>query len=401
MTLPLILTLMAAAAAPAPLQFDLSDGSALRRQSYQAGGHGMEPGGAADDYLFSVALPPGNYRVTVRLGDSARAGDTTVKAEARRLMLRNVATRPGQFVERSFIVNIRTPALAPPPETAPGGTQVTLSPRDRAEYTWDDKLTLEFLGQPRVAGVAIAPADVPTLYLAGDSTVTDQFAEPAASWGQMLPALLDDGVAVANHAKSGATMKSFSTDLRMAKLFSDMKAGDWLFIQFGHNDQKRQWPQTYVDPQVTYPAWLRVYIAEARRRGAHPVLVTSPERRNFDADGRIQDTLGAYADAMRQVARADHVPLIDLHADSRALYEALGPAVAPTAFNDGGRDRTHHNNYGAWLLASAVAQRIRTILPALAPHVTAPAFDPRHPPSAAQVGIVPSLIHSDQRPAGS
>jgi lysophospholipase L1-like esterase len=401
MTLPLILMLMAAAAAPAPLQFDLSDGSALRRQSYRAGGHGMEPGGAANDYLFSVALPPGNYRVTVRLGDPARAGDTTVKAEARRLMLRNVATRPGQFVERSFLVNIRTPALAPPPDTAPGGTQVTLSPRDRAEYTWDDKLTLEFLGQPRVAGVAITPADVPTLYLAGDSTVTDQFAEPAASWGQMLPALLDDGVAVANHAKSGATMKSFSTDLRMAKLFSDMKAGDWLFIQFGHNDQKRQWPQTYVDPQVTYPAWLRVYIAEARRRGAHPVLVTSPERRNFDADGRIEDTLGAYADAMRQVARADHVPLIDLHADSRALYEALGPDVAPTAFNDGGRDRTHHNNYGAWLLASAVAQRIRTILPALAPHVTTPAFDPRHPPSAAQVGIVPSLIHSDQRPAGS
>ena len=361
----------------------------------------MEPGGAADDYLFSVALPPGNYRVTVRLGDPARASDTTVKAEARRLMLRNVATRPGQFVERSFIVNIRTPALAPPPETAPGGTQVTLSPRDRAEYTWDDKLTLEFLGAPRVASIDIEPAEAPVIYLAGDSTVTDQPAEPAASWGQMLPALLDDGVAVANHAKSGATMKSFSTDLRMAKLFSNMKAGDWLFIQFGHNDQKRQWPQTYVDPQVTYPAWLRVYIAEARRRGAHPVLVTSPERRNFDADGRIQDTLGAYGDAMRQVARADQVPLIDLHADSRALYEALGPDVAPTAFNDGGRDRTHHNNYGAWLLASAVAQRIRTILPSLAPHVTAPAFDPRHPPSAAQVGIVPSLIHSDQRPAGS
>jgi len=184
-------------------------------------------------------------------------------------------------------------------------------------------------------------------------------------------------------------------------LLSGMKAGDWLFIQFGHNDQKRQWPQTYVDPQTTYPAWLRVYIAEARRRGAHPVLVTSPERRNFDAGGRIEDTLGAYADAMRRVAREDGVPLIDLNADSRAIYEALGPDVAPTAFNDGGRDKTHHNNYGAFLLASAVAQRIRTILPDLAPHVTAPAFDPRHPPSEEQIAIVPSLIHSDQRPAGN
>ena len=95
------------------------------------------------------------------------------------------------------------------------------------------------------------------------------------------------------------------------------------------------------------------------------------------------------------------VSLIDLNADSRAIYEALGPDVAPTAFNDGGRDKTHHNNYGAFLLASAVAQRIRTILPDLAPHVTAPAFDPRHPPSAEQIAIVPSLIHSDQRPAGN
>ena len=400
MSLPLLLIAMTAAA-PASLHFDLSDRSPQRHQVYQPGGHGMEPGATERDYLFSVALPEGNYRVTVRLGSRTSAGDTSVKAEARRLMLRNIATRKGQYVERSFLVNIRTPALPPPPENAPGGARVLLTPGDRAEYTWDDKLTLEFLGQPRVASLDIASVDAPTLYLAGDSTVTDQFAQPAASWGQMLPAMLDDQVAVANHAKSGATMKSFSSDLRLAKLLSGMKAGDWLFIQFGHNDQKRQWPQTYVDPQTTYPAWLRVYIAEARRRGAHPVLVTSPERRNFDAGGRIEDTLGAYADAMRRVAREDGVPLIDLNADSRAIYETLGPDVAPSAFNDGGRDKTHHNNYGAFLLAGAVAQRIRTILPDLAPHVTAPAFDPRHPPSAEQIAIVPSLIHSDQRPAGN
>ncbi|MCI4590958.1 rhamnogalacturonan acetylesterase [Sphingobium sp. BYY-5] len=396
-----LLLLMAAAAAPGPQTFDLSAASPLRRQVYRAGGHGMEPGGTPSDYLFSVALPDGNYRVTLRLGDARTAGDTTVKAEARRLMLRNVATRKGQFVERSFLVNIRTSALPPPPANAPGGRAVRLAPHDAQEYTWDEKLTLEFLGRPQVGSVTIAPVEAPTLYLAGDSTVTDQFAEPAASWGQMLPALLDDQIAVANHAKSGATLKSFLTDLRFDKLLSAMKPGDWLFIQFGHNDQKKEWPQTYVDPDITYPAWLRAYIAEARRRGAHPVLVTSPERRNFDTDGKIKDTLGSYAAAARKVATEEGVPLIDLNADSRVLYEALGPEAAPTAFNAGGVDKTHHNDYGAWLLASAVAQRIRTQIPDLARHVTMPVFVPARPPSAADVAIVPSLIHSDQRPAGS
>ena len=402
MTICVALTLLlAASGGAAPLHFDLSSGSAERANVYEKGGHGMEPGGTATDHLFSVALPEGNYRVTLRLGSRQSAGNTTVKAEGRRLMLRNVATRRGQFVERRFLVNIRTPALPPPPRNAPGGSEVRLTPGDLAEWTWDEKLTLEFLGQPQVASVEIAPVEAPTLYLAGDSTVTDQYAEPAASWGQMLPAMLDDGIAVANHAKSGATLKSFVTDLRLDKLLSTMKAGDWLFIQFGHNDQKQEWPQTYADAEWTYPAWLRSTIAEARRRGAHPVLVTSPERRNFDAQGRIRDTLGAYAAAARKVAAEEAVPLIDLNADSRTLYEALGPEVAPTAFNDGGRDKTHHDNYGAWLLASAVAERIRSNIPELARHVTAPAFSPARPPSARQVAIVPSLIHSDQRPAGN
>lgn len=394
-----LLALMLATAAP--IQFGLSADSPERQRTFEVGGHGMEPGGSEKSFLFSVAVPEGRYRVTVTLGDRRMPGSTTVKAEARRLMLRNIATRKGQFVDRQFLVDVRTPALPPPPLNAPGGTAVRLSPREAQDYAWDDRLTLEFLGDPRVASVRIEPVDAPAIFLAGDSTVTDQAAEPAASWGQMLPAMLDDRIVVANHARSGATLKSFVTDLRFDKLLSGMKPGDWLFIQFGHNDQKREWPQTYVDPDTTYPAWLRAYIAEARRRGAHPVLVTSPERRNFDERGRIKDTLGAYAAAVRQVAAEERVPLIDLNADSRALYEALGPDVAPTAFNDGGRDRTHHDNYGAWLLASAVAQRIRTRIPALAPHVTIAPFDPSRPPTAAQVAIVPSLIHSDQRPAGN
>ncbi|MFC3439925.1 rhamnogalacturonan acetylesterase [Sphingobium rhizovicinum] len=390
---------------PAPLSvprsFDLRAGSVDRRIIRDGSDHGVEPGKTGQGFLYSVTLPEGDYRVTLRLGDARQAGDTSVKAEARRLMLNHVATRPGETIERRFLVTIRTPALPPPPANAPGGAAVRIDARDAQEFTWDNKLTLEFLGRPMVRSMRIEPVSAPTVFLAGDSTVTDQYAEPAASWGQMLPAMLDDGVIVANHAKSGATLKSFLTDLRFDKLLAAVKPGDWLFIQFGHNDQKQEWPQTYADAAFTYPAYLRAYIAEARRRGAQPVLVTSPERRNFDAQGRIRETLGAYADAVRKVAAQEKVALIDLHADSRAIYEALGPQVAPTAFNDGGRDKTHHNDYGAWLLASAVAERVRAQVPDLAAHVTTPAFVPARPPAASAVAIAPSLIRSDLRPAGN
>ncbi|WP_247650884.1 rhamnogalacturonan acetylesterase, partial [Sphingomonas sp. S2M10] len=328
---------------------------------YRPGGHGYEPGGSARERLFSVAVPEGNYRVTVRLGDARAASRTTVKAESRRLMLRSITTAPGQFVTASFVVNVRTAALSAPPANAPGGTAVRLKPREAASFTWDDKLTLEFLGDPHVQRVTIEPVSVPTVFLAGDSTVTDQRAEPAASWGQMLPALFQPDIAVANHAESGETLKSFVTELRLDKLLSQVQRGDWVLIQFGHNDQKSEWPQTYADPVVTYPAWLHTYIAEVRRRGGTPVLVTSPERRNFDA-GRIRRTLADYAEAMRKVARDEQVPLVDLQAATIALYEAYGPAEAAKLFNDGGRDKTHHNNEGAWLLARAPGTHVLSVM---------------------------------------
>ncbi len=317
-------------------------------------------------------------------------------------MLRDVETRAGQFVTARFTVNVRTPALPAPPANAPGGTHVRLNARESGSYNWDEKLTLEFLGDPQVASIEIEPVRVPTLYLAGDSTVTDQPAEPAASWGQMLPAFFGPDIAIANHAESGETLKSFVTALRLDKLLSKAGAGDWLLIQFGHNDQKSQWPQTYADPRIGYPAWLRTYIAEARRRGVKPLLVTSPERRNFDG-GRICPTLSEYADAMRQVAREEQVPLIDLHAASIALYEALGPDEAIRLFNDDGRDQTHHNGTGAYLLAQAVAAGLARSAPELAALMPAPPvmFDPARPPRLDMIKIAPSIAHSRTRPAGN
>jgi len=369
----------------APVHFYLGpNGKEATPPIYDAGrGFGFE---ADAPNKFSVRLPEGNYRVTVKLGARRAATVTSVRAEQRRLLLQDIAAARGKFVERSFSVNVRTPALGELPANAPGGASVKLKPREIGALNWDDKLTLEFLpNAAAVESIAIDPVDVPTLYLVGDSTVTDQPAAPNASWGQVLPRFFDADIAVANHAESGETLKSFLTELRFDKLLSKLRAGDWVMIQFAHNDQKTQWPQTYAEAATTYRAYLRAYSAEIRRRGATPLFVTSPERRNFDATGHITSTLGDYPEAMRAVAREEHVALIDLNAASRIFYEALGPDVAPRAFADDGRDKTHFSDYGAANLARIVVEGVRSTDPALtaglAARLTSDAgsYDPAHP----------------------
>jgi lysophospholipase L1-like esterase len=359
--------------AAAPLTFDFTPhGNAAGHPAYDAAaGFGFEP---ASPGRFSVRVPEGDYRVTLRF---ATGVDPLVYAEQRRLI--------GRARDR-FIVNVRGPELGALPANATGGVQVRLKPREFGAANWDDKLTLEF--EPAASTplrIDVESADVPTLYLAGDSTVTDQPLAPNASWGQRLPAFFDDGLAVANHAESGETLKSFVTEQRLDKLLSTLRAGDWVMIQFGHNDQKSQWPQTYAAAETTYRAWLRTYIAEIRRRGATPLLVSPPERRNFDAAGHVAPTLADYADAIRVVAAEENVACIDLNTMSRRLYEALGPRVSPRAFADGGSDKTHFNEYGADQLARCVVEGLRTTDPALTAglerHVlsTITPFDPDHP----------------------
>jgi len=374
----LLVSLMLPASAHAQTFHFTSEGAVPRATAY-AGKSGFEPG---DTWRFSVALPEGNYRVTVKLGDKSHATDTTIKAEQRRLMLHNVQTRKGGFETRSFVVNIRTARLTAPPENAPGGTQVRLKPRELDSPTWDDKLTIEAFGPaPAIDMLTVEPVTVPTVFLFGDSTVTDQRCEPSASWGQMLPVFFGPDAAIANHAESGETLKSFLTELRLDKALSFMKPGDFALIQFGHNDQKAQWPQTYAEAATTYRAYLRTYIAEVRRRGATPLLVTSPDRRNFRPDGTIRSTLADYVAAVREVAAEEKVALIDLNAASIAFYEALGPQLSPQAFGNDGKDATHHNNYGAYILARSVVEGIRTsgspLAALLSPGLTA--FDPAHP----------------------
>src|ERR1700722_8703397 len=189
---------------------------------------------------FSGALAEGTYRVTVTLENSDTESITTVKAELRRLMLQSVHTDAGQAVTRTFTVNIRRP-------TIPGGGTVRLkAPRETTQeaWAWDDKLTLEFSDvHPAVSTIEITPAnDLPVLYIAGDSTSTDQSREPYDSWGQMLTRFFTPEIVIANHGESGETTSSFFGERRWPKLMSVIKPGDYLLIQFAHNDEKDKGP---------------------------------------------------------------------------------------------------------------------------------------------------------------
>ncbi|MGA2798376.1 MAG: GDSL-type esterase/lipase family protein [Thermoguttaceae bacterium] len=324
-------------------------------------------------FYFSVALPEGNYSVTVTLGDQTQATNTTIKAESRRLMLENVVTAAGKFATRTFTVNVRTPKIA-------GDGEVRLKPREKGPplvLHWDDKLTLEFNGpRPCVCALEISKADdAITIYLAGDSTVTDQPHEPWNSWGQMLTRFFKPGVAIANHAESGESLKSFIGEKRLDKVMSTIKSGDYLFIQMGHNDQKDKSPN--AGAFTTYKETLQRFIAEARNHQAIPVLVTPMHRLKFDAGGKIENTLGDYPEAVRQTAKEENVPLIDLNEMSKAFYEALGPANVKKAF----QDTTHHNNYGSYELAKCVVEGIKSNKLGIAKFLAddVPSFDPRYP----------------------
>jgi len=358
-------------------------------------------------FLFSIALPEGNYNVTVTLGDSKGESTTTVKAESRRLMLERVETKIGKFETRTFTINIRNSQIST-------GGQVKLKERETGVLHWDNKLTLEFNGKhPSIATIELTKAhDAITVYLAGDSTVTDQTKEPWAAWGQMLPRFFKAGVAIANHAESGETLKAFRGEKRLDKILSQIKAGDYLFTQFAHNDQKQG--SSYVDPFTTYKEQLKFYIAEAKKRGAIPVLVTSMHRRTFDNNGKITNSLGDYPDAMRQTAKEESVALIDLNAMSKILYEALGPEKSVKAFvhypantfpgqDKDLKDDTHFNAYGGYELARCIVEGIKASKLGIAKCLVddVPSFDPAKPDSVEKFSLPSSLLVATEKPAGS
>ncbi len=367
---------------------------------------------SAQPFYFSVAAPDGNYQVTLVLG-GPRASTTTVRAESRRLFVKQMEVAAGGSHRVVFIVNVRTPNIFPPgdPHSTGPFPQVRLKQREIGAQDWDDRLTLEFNGDhPSIRAISIRPIDnVPTIYIAGDSTVVDQAKEPWAAWGQMLPVFLDSKIAVANEAESGETIRSFVSERRLAKVMSTIRAGDYLMIQFGHNDQKPG--QGYVPAATDFKTYLLQYIREARAHGATPILVTPMNRRDFDADGKIVPTLGDYPQTMREVAAQQDVALVDLNALSKTLFEAMGEArtlhafvhFPANSFPDQPvelKDNTHFTSYGAYELARAIVQAIRDQKLPLERYLRLPLspFNPAHPDPFSNWSLPPSPDFSTTTP---
>ncbi len=336
-------------------------------------------------FFFSIKLPDGNYCVTVTLGSKKRAGNTTVRAESRRLFVENMLTKKGESKQISFVVNKRNTQIGT-------NDRVKIKDREKTKLNWDDKLTIEINGDaPACSAITIEPADeVTTLWLCGNSTVVDQDYEPWASWGQMIPRWFDDKIAIANYAESGETAASFISANRLKKIMSLAKRGDYLFVEFGHNDQKQKTPGSGA--YYNFATNLKQFVDEAKAKGVTPIFVTPTQRRTFDNNGKITESHGDYPDAMRWVAKREGVQVIELHDMTRTFFETLGvegskqSLVHYAANTFPGQttalaDNTHFNPYGAYEIAKMVVQGIKDLQLPFINHIKNDfkGFDAAHP----------------------
>ena len=319
----------------------------------------------AEPWYFSVKVPDGNYKVSVELGGK-RAGETTVRAEGRRLMAENVVTRKGQTVTYEFTINKRSPRID-------DKTSVRIKEREKDYLTWDDKLTLEFNGAaPLVKSIHIEHADeVPTIYLCGNSTVVDQNNEPWASWGQMITRWFDSGISISNHAESGLTARTFLAGGRLNKILTTLKPGDLLIAEFGHNDEKEKQPGDGAWYHYVYN--LKIFIDQVRAKGADIVFCTPTQRRAFNDDHKtLKNTHGDFPSAMKQLAEREKVPVIDLNQMTKILFETMGEEDSKrllvhypaNTFPDQPNplsDNTHFNPFGAYEVAKCVVMGMKQL----------------------------------------
>ena len=224
---------------------------------------------------------------------------------------------------------------------------------------------------PVVLSFMNAPSHV-TVWLAGDSTMADKAvkAYPETGWGMPFKAFFDSTVTVKNIAKNGRSTKSFIAEGLWATIADNLKPGDYVLIQFGHNDEVPT-KATYI-PEAGYTANLVRFVNETRAKGANPILITPVARRKFDKDGKVQGTHDVYAALVRKVAADMNVPMIDLDLEAQALIQKFGVEDSKMLFNyltpgenpnypDGKSDDTHFSELGARKVAEMVLADIKAL----------------------------------------
>ncbi|MFV0521802.1 MAG: rhamnogalacturonan acetylesterase [Mangrovibacterium sp.] len=305
-------------------------------------------------FYFKRKVEDGAYKVCITFGSNERETEVTVKAEARRLFVHDLKLAKGEFKTVEFIVDVFTRNI---PNSEKG---IILKEREKPSFNWDEYLTIEFNGKAvNVASLVIEKKDgLRRLFIAGDSTVTDQDSEPWASWGQMFPYFMNNDITVANYAVSGSTLRHYRGSRRLDKTLTLMNEGDYMIIEFAHNDQKKKGYEAYGD----YTVDMKDYCDKIIAKGGQPILITSTMRRRFDENDKVYNTLGDFPQAMRDYAKNNNIPLVDLNQMSVELYEALGeeeskkalvhyPAGTFLGQTKGFADNTHFNTYGAYELA--------------------------------------------------
>ena len=217
------------------------------------------------------------------------------------------------------------------------------------------------------ASASLGAPGAPHVHLAGDSTMADKPVEPPNpehGWGQLLPKFLKAPGMVVNHAANGRSTRSFLSEGRWQKLVDALEPGDWVIVQFAHNDEK-----IFPDARGEFQANLRRFVADVREKRATPILATPCARRSWDAAGKLVDTHGDYPEALRAVARETGVPLLDMTKLTMTLEEGHGvegskrlhlwiPAGAYARQPDGYEDNTHYSAYGAERVAALAVQEI-------------------------------------------
>lgn len=295
---------------------------------------------------FKMDVPrQGNYKVSITICTKESLRDVLIFTGRRRLGYRGDI--PAGTFTCTMMVNV-----------------CDIVPRGYTERFPDKTLDITVAAdRPRISSIQVAEAACPVVYIAGDSTVTDQSADypyaPGTSysgWGQMISAYFDDRVAVSNHAHSGLTTASFREEGHYAILDQYSRAGDFMFCQFGHNDQKLD----ELKAKGGYYSNLVRYITECRDKGVYPLLVTPIARNTWKGnDGSYNDLLAEYADVCQEIGEAMDVPVLDLHRLSMDFVVEHGlEGSKPYYFPN---DYTHSNDYGAYYMAGLVAQEITRV----------------------------------------